>query len=226
MYGNGMCVQRCSCLSQKSSTTALDRWSSTTRYGDRGTREPGKRERSKARTTPYADRALLSQGPAPLTQVPGQPGWPRAPSSPGAGEPSLAPPVLAGEAGEGIDSSTLVFLGARALQVREEEEVRQLEEQATTAEDRLVEELELMLDVSIRPPWTDLSCGAGRRVVARGPTQDREREGENEEMEEEEEKDEEDLFAPKIFLMSVLADSPFPGGLGDKSLQKTGGMFP
>ena len=46
-----------------------------------------------------------------------------APSSPGAGEPSLALPALAGEAGEGVDSSTLAFFAARALKDRKVEEV-------------------------------------------------------------------------------------------------------
>ena len=56
--------------------------------------------------------------------------------------PSLASPALAGAVGEGVDSSTLAFLAARAVQVREEEEaeeLRQLDERLATAEDRLVE---------------------------------------------------------------------------------------
>ena len=49
------------------------------------------------------------------------------------------------------------MLAARALQVRKEEEeaeeVRQLDEQVTKAEGRLIDELEPTLDDLVRPPW-------------------------------------------------------------------------
>ena len=84
--------------------------------------------------------------PAPLAEVAGPQGWPGTPSSPGAGVPSLAPPVLAGSAGEGVDSSALAFLATRALLDREEEEeaeeLRVLEEKVVTKEQRLLEEVE------------------------------------------------------------------------------------
>ena len=84
--------------------------------------------------------------PAPLAEVAGPQVWPGTPSSPGAGVPSLAPPVLAGSAGEGVDSSALAFVATRALLDREEEEeaeeLRVLEEKVATKEQRLLEEVE------------------------------------------------------------------------------------
>ena len=89
----------------------------------------------------------------------GSQGRPVAPLSPGAGVPSLAPPTLASAAGEGVDSSALAFLAARAVQVREEEaeELRQLDERLATAEDRWVEALDPLRHDETRPRWTSLS---------------------------------------------------------------------
>ena len=106
-------------------------------------------------------RLLPGMRPAPLSEVAGLQGRPVAPLSPGAGVPSLASPALAGAAGEGVDSSTLGFLAALALQVREEEEeaeeLRQVDEVLATAEDRLVEALDPLRHDESRPRWSALS---------------------------------------------------------------------
>ena len=66
-----------------------------------------------------------------------------------------------------MDPSTLAFFAARALQVREEEEeaeeVRQLEEVVTMPEARLLGELELLRDDTMRPPWAAL-CPAEQAI--------------------------------------------------------------
>ena len=96
---------------------------------------------------------------APLSEVAGLQGRPVAPLSPGADVPSLASPALAGAAGRGVDSSSLAFLDARAVQVREEEadELRQVDEVLATAEGRLVEALDPLRHGEFRPRWSALS---------------------------------------------------------------------
>ena len=90
--------------------------------------------------------------PAPLPEIAGQQGRPVAPSSPDDGLPSLASPTLAGK---GVDSSTLAFLAAHAVQVREEEEgaeeLRQLDERLATAEGWLVKALDPVWHEETRP---------------------------------------------------------------------------
>ena len=125
VHGSGMYVRRCSWLSQKSSTTALDRWSSTTRYGDRRTR--GVRQEGEEHGTYDAPRGLGAPlpgtRPPPLPEVAGPQGRPVAPLSPGAGVPSLASPALAGLAGEGVGSLT-TRKGEGGNKIRPEPSVR------------------------------------------------------------------------------------------------------
>ena len=107
--------------------------------------------------------------PAPLTEVAGPQGWPGTPSSPGAGVPSLAPPVLAGSAGEGVDSSALAFLATRALLDREEEEeaeeLRVLEEKVATKEQRTSRLSSTLRSAGAWPGrWSCRGWPRGRRV--------------------------------------------------------------
>ena len=104
---------------RKNSTTALDRWSSTTRWGYRRSRQEGEEQGTYDALRGHS-APLQGTRPAPLPEVAGPQGRPVVPFSLGAG------------VRDGVDSSTLVFLAARAVQAREEEEeaeeLRQVDE--------------------------------------------------------------------------------------------------
>ena len=90
--------------------------------------------------------------------------WLGAPRQPGGDAPSVVPPALAAPAAEAVDGAALSFLLAQTLaahqpeeEVKEQAAVAEWEGDVVRSEGQLVEELDLMLDASVRPPWSALS---------------------------------------------------------------------
>ena len=93
-------------------------------YGHRRRRAQG-RWRLTRRTLPHGDRSSLHRGCGPAVSLTwGRSLWRSARNS----LPTLALPILAGSAGEVVDSSSLCFLTASALEARREEEEEKVKE--------------------------------------------------------------------------------------------------